>query len=64
MAMVSFLTTAHARKHIAVPQYVVAEDLGEIPPILEPSIQSLVTCPYPPMHNQLLPRIGHVFGDA
>ncbi len=31
-----------------------AEDLGEDPPVLQPPIQRLVTCPYPPLHRPIL----------
>ena len=34
--------------------YVVAEDLGEDPPVLQPPIQRLVTRPYPPLHRLIL----------
>jgi len=33
---------------------VVAEDLGENPPVLQPPIQRLVMCPHPPLHHPIL----------
>ena len=36
---------------------VVAEDLGEDPPVLQPPVQRLVTCPCPPLHSPILRRI-------
>jgi hypothetical protein len=38
---------------------VVAEDLGEDPPVLQPPIQRFVTCPHPPLHSPI-PRRIHV----
>ena len=35
----------------------VAEDLGEDPPVLQPPIQHLVTCPHPPLHRPILRQI-------
>ena len=35
----------------------VAEDLGEDPPVLQPPIYRLVSCPYPPLHPLILLRI-------
>ncbi len=42
---------------------VVAEDLRENPPGLQPSIQRLVTRPYPPLHHPIIRRI-HVIPGA
>jgi hypothetical protein len=36
---------------------VVAEDLGEDPPVLQPPIQLLIKCPHPPLHSPILRRI-------
>ena len=44
-------------EHIAVHRDVVAEELGEDPPVLQPPIQRLVTRPYPPLHRPILRRI-------
>ena len=41
---------------------VVVEDLVENPPGLQPPIQSLVTCPYPPLHCPIFRRIHVVPG--
>jgi len=47
-------------EHIAVRHDVVAEDLGEDPPVLRPPILHLVTCPHPPLHPPILRRIHFV----
>ena len=36
---------------------VVAEDLGEDPPVLQPPVQRLVTHPHPPLHSPIFCRI-------
>ena len=36
---------------------VVAEDLGEDPPVLQPPVQRLVTRPHPPLHSPIFCRI-------
>ena len=54
--MVSCVTTAHARNTLPCI-IVVAEDLGEDPPVLQPPIQHLVTCPHSPLHSPILRRI-------
>jgi hypothetical protein len=36
---------------------VVVEDLGEDPPVLQPPIERLVTCPHPPLHCPIFCRI-------
>ena len=36
---------------------VVAEDLGEDPPVLRPPFQRLVARPHPPLHRPILRRI-------
>ncbi len=41
-------------EHIVVHRDVVAEDLGENPPGLQPPIQRLVMCPHPPLHSPIL----------
>ncbi len=41
---------------------VVAEDLGENPPGLQPPIQHLVTRPYPPLHRPIFRWINIVSG--
>ncbi len=46
-------------EHIVVHHDVVAEDLGEDPPVLQPPIQRFVTCPHPPLHSPI-PRRIHV----
>ncbi len=38
----------------------VAEDLGEDPPVLQPPIQRLVTRPYSPLHRPILRRIRDI----
>ncbi len=38
-----------------------AEDLGKNPLVLVPSIQCLVMHSFPPLHNQLLPRLATFF---
>ena len=53
----------HARpEHIAVHCDVVAEDLGENPPGLQPPIQRLVTHPYPPLQSPIFRQIHVVPG--
>ena len=44
-------------EHIAMHRDVVAEDLGEDPPVLQPPIQHLMTHPHPPLHPPLLRQI-------
>ena len=51
-------------EHIAVHCDVVAEDLGENPPGLQPPIQHLVTRPYPPLHCPIFRRIHIVPGAS
>jgi hypothetical protein len=36
---------------------VVAKDLGENPPVLQPPVQRLVTRPHPPLHSPIFRRI-------
>ena len=36
---------------------VVAEDLGEDPPVLQPPVQRLMTRPHPPLHSPIFCRI-------
>ena len=48
----------HTRpEHIAVHHDVVAKDLGEDTPVLQPPLQRLMTCSYPPLHRPILRRI-------
>jgi hypothetical protein len=49
-------------EHIAVHCDVMVEDLGENPPGLQPPIQRLLTCPYPPLHRPIFRRINVVSG--
>jgi hypothetical protein len=49
-------------EHIAVHCDVMAEDLGENPPGLQPTIQCLVMCPYPPLYRPIFRRINVVSG--
>jgi len=49
-------------EHIAVRHYVVAVDLGEDPPVLQPPIERLVMRPRFPLHCPILRRIRVVGG--
>jgi len=50
-------------EHIAVVRRdVVAEDLGEDPPVLRPPVQRLVTCSHPSLHRPILRQIRIVPG--
>ena len=49
-------------EHITVPRDVVAEDLGEDPPVFQPPVQRLMTRPHPPLHCPILCRIRTVAG--
>ena len=50
-------------EHIAVRHYVVAVDLGEDPPVLQPPIEHLVTRPHFPLHC-LIPQQICVIGGT
>ena len=49
-------------KNFPVAPDVVAVDLGENPPVLQPPIKHLVTCPDAPLHLEVLGGVGVVLG--
>jgi len=51
-------------EHIAMHRDVVAEDLGEDPPVLQLPVQHLVTPPHPPLHSPIFCRTLDFVGVA